>query len=282
MIIQHVSQHEFWMYLMLMLHNKGTKSRKLCLNYLKITKVCRFKRTIKCISNVIYIVNNIVTSFYPSISFRAKGCTKIYRYDFHLFSKIAQHLRTYDDKDNIPLSLQLIINQKSKYYSLFNLIKVRPKQKNFKKKLRDENFENIYHMILEASASFSVLPQDLNLASMEQFYKVFGPNSITNEQQTDKRAAPGPQEYLWHTNFTELQYFGQNNCPNKPKACIHPLYFQAWIWAYRWCLWANGIRRYEEVSRKYSVISTAYYIYIIAVKNWNCHILDSDSTIGSI
>ena len=157
-----------------------------------------------------------------------------------------------------------------------------PNKKISKKKLRDENFENIYHMILEASASFSVLPQDLNLASMEQFYKVFGPNSITNEQQTDKRAAPGPQEYLWHTNFTELQYFGQNNCPNKPKACIHPLYFQAWIWAYRWCLWANGIRRYEEVSRKYSVISTAYYIYIIAVKNWNCHILDSDSTIGSI
>ena len=73
---------------------------------------------------------------------------------------------------------------------------MRPKQKIFKKKLRDENFENIYHMILEASASFSVLPQDLNLASMEQFYKVFGPNSITNEQQTDKRAAPGPQEYL--------------------------------------------------------------------------------------
>merc|ERR1719462_132954 len=48
--------------------------------------------------------------------------------------------------------------------------------------------------ISQASASFSVLPQDLNLASMEQFYKVFGPNSITNqEQQTDKRAAPGPQ-----------------------------------------------------------------------------------------
>ena len=135
MIIQHVSQHEFWMYLMLMLHNKGTKSRKLCLNYLKITKVCRFKRTIKCISNVIYIVNNIVTSFYPSISFRAKGCTKILPLRFSsFFSKIPQHLRTYDDKDNIPLSLQLIINQKSKYYSLFNLIKVRPKQKKFKKK----------------------------------------------------------------------------------------------------------------------------------------------------
>ena len=118
------------------------------------------------------------------------------RFSSFFFSKKPQHLRTYDDKDNIPLSLQLIINQKSKYYSLFNLIKVRPKQKNFKKKLRDENFENIYHVILEASAAFSVLPQDLNLASMEQFYKVFGPNSITNEQQTDKRAAPGPQEYL--------------------------------------------------------------------------------------
>ena len=80
---------------------------------------------------------------------------------------------------------------------MFNLIKVRTKQKSFQKNPRDENFENIYHVILEASASFSVLPQDLNLASMEQFYKVFGPNSITNqEQQTDKRAAPGPQEHL--------------------------------------------------------------------------------------
>ena len=81
---------------------------------------------------------------------------------------------------------------------MFNLIKVRPKQEFLKKSLRDnQNFENIYHVILEASAAFSVLPQDLNLASMEQFYKVFGPNSITNEQQTDKRAAPGPQEGLW-------------------------------------------------------------------------------------
>lgn len=89
---------------------------------------------------------------------------------------------------------------------MFNLIKVRPKQKKFSKKLRDENFENIYHVILEASAAFSVLPQDLNLASMEQFYKVFGPNSITNEQQTDKRAAPGPQEHLWHHNYMKLPF----------------------------------------------------------------------------
>ena len=37
---------------------------------------------------------------------------------------------------------------------------------------------------------------------MEQFYKVFGPNSITNEQQTDKRAAPGPQEHLRQHNYT--------------------------------------------------------------------------------
>ena len=124
------------MYLMLMLHNKGTKSRKL---YLIYPKLSRFKRTIKCISNVIYIVNNIVTTrvFVPALVLEQNVLPKFTVTIFiFFFSKIPQHLRTYDDKDNLPLSLQLIINQKSKYYSMFNLIKVRPKQKSFQK-----NFE---------------------------------------------------------------------------------------------------------------------------------------------
>ena len=110
MIIQHVSQHEFWMYLMLMLHNKGTKSRKLCLNYLKITKVCRFKRIIKCISNVIYIVNNIVTSFYPSISrLNSEDFLKFFLcldILFLTYSHESSHLEVKKNAENFPNILE--------------------------------------------------------------------------------------------------------------------------------------------------------------------------------
>jgi len=142
-------------------------------------------------------------------------------------------------------------------------------------------------MILEASAAFSVLPQDLNLASMEQFYKVFGPNSITNEQQTDKRAAPGPQEYLWHTSFTELQYFVKTIVLTNQKRVFIPYIFKR---GYEPADDVFEPMEYDDMKRlagnihlfEQHIIYYILYIYIISVKNWNCHILDSDSTIGSI
>ena len=112
---------------------QGYKKSQTLFNLSETNLVSRFKRTIKCISNVIYIVNNIVTTrvFVPALVLEQNVLPKFTVTIFIFFSKIPQHLRTYDEKDNIPLSLQLIINQKSKYYSMFNLIKVKPKQKSF-------------------------------------------------------------------------------------------------------------------------------------------------------
>lgn len=80
-----------------MLHNKGTKSRKL---YLIYPKLSRFKRTIKCISNVIYIVNNIVTTrvFVPALVLEQNVLPKftvtIFIFFFQKYRNISVHMTT--------------------------------------------------------------------------------------------------------------------------------------------------------------------------------------------